>query len=187
MPIIILNQFNFPGWCTESWPHKIPPLYWVMPLYQLPSLLMDWSSGEIRNNVVMLFCDHIVSIDDFKILATSHSDFHVSYSLFVTSCALLSSSHGDQLTRWTYFKGNPNFQGILNWILQILHYYCRKQQKKLKTHWLLNKILFSFCPFLCLLRLVIPVAFLNGRIFSFLRHSTPQIFNVTNDRSCCII
>ena len=25
----------------------------------------------------MLFCDHIVSIDDFKILATSDSDFHI--------------------------------------------------------------------------------------------------------------
>ena len=25
----------------------------------------------------MLFCDHIVSIDDLKILATSNSDFHV--------------------------------------------------------------------------------------------------------------
>ena len=25
----------------------------------------------------MLFCDHIVSIDDFNILATSDSDFHV--------------------------------------------------------------------------------------------------------------
>ena len=25
----------------------------------------------------MLFCDHIVSIDDFKILATSDSGFHV--------------------------------------------------------------------------------------------------------------
>ena len=25
----------------------------------------------------MLFCDHIVSIDDFKILATSDSDFYV--------------------------------------------------------------------------------------------------------------
>lgn len=26
-------------------------------------------------------------------------------------------------------KGNSNFQGILNWILQIAHYYCRKQHK----------------------------------------------------------
>ena len=25
----------------------------------------------------MLFCDHIVSIDDFKILTTSDSDFHI--------------------------------------------------------------------------------------------------------------
>ena len=25
----------------------------------------------------MLFCDHIVSIDDFKILTTNDSDFHV--------------------------------------------------------------------------------------------------------------
>ena len=27
--------------------------------------------------VQMLFCDHVVSIDDFKILASSDSDFHV--------------------------------------------------------------------------------------------------------------
>ena len=25
----------------------------------------------------MLFCDHIVSIDDFKILVTNESDFHI--------------------------------------------------------------------------------------------------------------
>ena len=28
------------------------------------------------------------------------------------------------------FKGNPNFQGILNWILQILLYYWSKQHTK---------------------------------------------------------
>ena len=32
-------------------------------------------STAVKNH--MLFCDHIVSIDDFKILATSDSDFHV--------------------------------------------------------------------------------------------------------------
>ena len=31
------------------------------------------------------------------------------------------------------FKGNPNFQGILNWIIQILHYYCRKQHKNIEN------------------------------------------------------
>ena len=44
--------------------------------------------------------------------------------------------------------------------------------KIFKTHRLLNKILFSLCPFLCLLQLVLPVAFLNGRVFSFLEYST---------------
>ena len=33
---------------------------------------------------------------------------------------------------WAPFKGNPNFQGILDWILQILHYYCWKQHKNIE-------------------------------------------------------
>ena len=83
-------------------------------------------------------------------------------------------------------KGNPNCQGISDWILQILHYYCRKQHKNIETHGLLNKILFSLCPCLCLLRLVLPVTFLDSRVFSFLEHSTPRILNVTSDHSCRI-
>ena len=31
------------------------------------------------------------------------------------------------------FKGNPNFQSILDWILQILHYCCRKQHKNIEN------------------------------------------------------
>ena len=30
-------------------------------------------------------------------------------------------------------KGNPNSQGILNWIIQILHYYYSKQQKNIEN------------------------------------------------------
>ena len=30
-------------------------------------------------------------------------------------------------------KGNPKFQGILNWILQILHYCCSRQHQKIKS------------------------------------------------------
>ena len=33
-------------------------------------------SAAVKDHI-MLFCDHIVSIDDFKILATSDSGFHV--------------------------------------------------------------------------------------------------------------
>ena len=34
---------------------------------------------------------------------------------------------------FNFFKGNPNFQGILNWIIQILHYYCRKHVQYVTT------------------------------------------------------
>ena len=61
-----------------------------------------------------------------------------------------------------------------------------QKTKILKTHRLFNKTLFSLCPSLCLLRLVLPVTFLNGRVFSFFEHSTPQILNVTSDHSCRI-
>ena len=39
------------------------------------------------------------------------------------------------------FKGNPNFQDIVNWILQILHYYCRKQDKNIKNSWIIQQSL----------------------------------------------
>ena len=56
-----------------------------------------------------------------------------------------------------------------------------------KTHRSFNKILLSLCPSLCLPQLVLPVAFLNGRFFSFLEHSTPQILNVKSDHLFCIV
>ena len=31
------------------------------------------------------------------------------------------------------FKGSPNSRGILNWIIEILHYYYRKQHKNIKN------------------------------------------------------
>ena len=41
----------------------------------------NWEKVKVQKSMkvkdYMLFCDHIVSIDDFKILATIHSDFHV--------------------------------------------------------------------------------------------------------------
>ena len=45
------------------------------------------------------------------------------------------------------FKGNPNFQDILNWILQILHYYCRKQHKNIKNSWIIEQNLVLCFPF----------------------------------------
>ena len=48
---------------------------------------------------------------------------------------------------WRYFKGNPNFQDILNWILQILHYYCRKQHKNIKNSRIIEQNLVLSFPF----------------------------------------
>ena len=47
-------------------------------------------------------------------------------------------------------KGNPNYQGILSWIIQIFHFYCRKQYKNIKNSRIIeqNLVLFlPFCPF----------------------------------------
>ena len=45
------------------------------------------------------------------------------------------------------FSGNPNFQGILNWMLQILYYYCRKQHKNIKNSQIIEQNLVLFFPF----------------------------------------
>ena len=55
------------------------------------------------------------------------------------------------------FKGNPNSQGILNWIMQILHYYRRKQHKNIENSQIIGQSFFtSLWPSLCSLRLVLP-------------------------------
>ena len=38
-------------------------------------------------------------------------------------------------------------------------------------------------PFSLLMRVLLPVAFLNGRVFSILGHATPRILNVKSDHS----
>ena len=60
---------------------------------------------------------------------------------------------------YNMFKGNPNFWGILNWIIQILYYHCRKQHKnieKLTDYWTkccyLSALLSIYCN-LCFLHL----------------------------------
>ena len=66
------------------------------------------------------------------------------------------------------FKGNPNFWSILNWILQILLYHCRKQHKNFENFQFIEQNIMSFCPSLCLLRLMLPLPFSMADIFQFL-------------------
>ena len=76
----------------------------------------------------------------------------------------------------TTLKGNPNSQGILNWIIQILHYYYSKQHKNIENSQIIeqNLVIFSLCPSLCLLRLALPLSSWQ-QFFSSL--------NVTSDHS----
>ena len=46
-----------------------------------------------------------------------------------------------------FLKENPNFQDILNWILHILHYYCRKQHKNIKISQIIEQNLVLSFPF----------------------------------------
>ena len=81
------------------------------------------------------------------------------------------------------FKGNPNFQSILDWILQILHYCFRKQHKNIENWWIIEQNLVLSLPF-SLFTATCASCRLPQRVFSFLEHSTPQILNVTGDHSC---
>ena len=70
---------------------------------------------------------------------------------------------------------------------QILLYHCSKQHKNIENLLSIEQsIAVSFCPFLCLLRLVLPSPFSTTDDFQFL-DSTLQNLSVTNDHSCrCI-
>ena len=73
-------------------------------------------------------------------------------------------------------KGNPNSQGILSWIIQILHYYYSKQHKDIENSQIIeqNLVIFSLCSSFCLLHLAL------------LSPSWQQFFsslNVTSDHS----
>ena len=52
----------------------------------------------------MLFCDHIVSIDDFKILATSYSDFHakVKESILISRDEPILNKNGTSLPLYLF-------------------------------------------------------------------------------------
>ena len=72
-------------------------------------------------------------------------------------------------------KIDPNFQGILNWIIQILDYYCRKQHKNIEN----SQIYWTRCwclslPFSLFTATCVSFTFLSSRVFSVLGQSTPR-------------
>ena len=82
-------------------------------------------------------------------------------------------------------KGDPNFQGTLNCILQILLYHCDKQHKNINNLLFTEQnVVMSFCPSLCLLWLVLTSPFSTADVFQFLDLVLCEILNITNDHSC---
>ena len=76
--------------------------------------------------------------------------------------------------KWTIFripglKGNPYYQDILNWILQILHHYCKKASQKIKkSKFIEQNIVICYCLSLCLLPLVLSLSSSTAECFKFL-------------------
>ena len=83
------------------------------------------------------------------------------------------------------FKENPNFQVILNWILQILLLHCSKQHRNIeKLLFIEQNVVITFCPSLCLLRLVLLSLFSRVDVFQFLDTVLCEILNVASDHMC---
>ena len=73
-------------------------------------------------------------------------------------------------------KGNPNFQGILNWIIETLYYYCRKQHKNIKNSQIIEQnVVLSLWPSFCLLRLALPSPPSTAQFFQFLDRALHEI------------
>ena len=85
-------------------------------------------------------------------------------------------------------KENPNFQGILSWIQQILLYHRSKQHKNIEILLFIEQnIIISFCPSLCLLYRVPALPFSVADVFQVLDTVLSKILNVTSDNLCCCI
>ena len=66
-------------------------------------------------------------------------------------------------------KGNSNSQGILNWIIQILHYYYRKQLKNIENSQILEQNLLISLPFSLFTMACASFSFLAGEFFQFFK------------------
>ena len=79
---------------------------------------------------------------------------------------LRGQTNTENIDKIWMLKGNPNSQAILNWIIQILHYYCRKQNKNIENlqiieqNVVLSALLSVYCG-LCFLWLPEFFQFLN--------------------------
>ena len=113
-------------------------------------LLTDKNASDSNNSGQTDSDDDIEGNDKFE-----ERELKDSSSPFPT---VMYNVDGPNISPFEIVKGNPNSQGILNWIIQILHYYYSKQHKNIENSQIIeqNLVIFSLCPSLCLLRLALP-------------------------------
>ena len=81
-------------------------------------------------------------------------------------------------------KGNPNSQGILNWIIQILHYYYSKQHKNIENSQIIEQnLIFSLSVLLSVYCSLHFLCLPSSRVFSVLGHRYSAKLNITSDHS----
>ena len=118
-------------------------------------------------------------------LVLKQKEYYKKYAFSVSYFVLHRASF---CREFEIIKENPNFQCILDWILQILLYHGSKQHKNIENlQFSEQNIVIFFCPSLCLLRLVLLSTFSTADVFQFLGTVLCEILNVTSNHSCrCI-
>ena len=100
---------------------------------------------------------------------------HFEYLLILSVCSIvklfLNWKNCYSSCKLCSVKGNPNFQNILNWIIKLLHYYCRKQHKNMENSQIMEQnVVISLCPSLCFLRLEFSSPSSTAEFFQFFAH-----------------
>ena len=76
----------------------------------------------------------------------------------------------DFIMRSQLIKGKANSQGILKWIIQILHYYCRKQHKNIENSQIIEQnLVTALLPFTLFTTACTFLTFLAAKFFQFIK------------------
>ena len=162
----------------------------------LVHVLFTTSKTELVSTVRNLKYVFIIPLKTKTILSTSQNSTsqHPSFPHLNKSSTLalkkntLKKNSPSVLSNFAWFlKGNPNFSGILNWILQILHYHCNKHKNVERLRFIKqNIIFFCFLWHLCLFRLSQQqILFISWTLS--LSWVLSKILNVISEHSCrCI-
>ena len=121
-----------------------------------PESLGKWRFNAIGKNVSMFAYNQLICIFNATWI----------HKVLWAPCRVNGQRHWSS----SFLKGKPNSQGILNWIIQILLQEATQIYRKLRIY--CTKCCYFSLPFFLFTVACASLAFLNGRVFSVLGHST---------------